>query len=974
MVYKGKNFDPSYHYKKNFNRSLQESNYDNSNFYNNYNHNHSYTAPIPLPLPPPPPPPIGWTNNPFPSRHYGNYKQNSERYIPSSSSKKKNRKREVDGRPGKEAAGVNNNTSYTTIDNNNSTISKSNSNSNNNNTRIDGTISKSNSNSSNSNSNSSINSTISKNNSNCNNNNNNNNNSSSINSSINSSISKSNSNSNCNSNNNDNHDNNNNNNNNIGGSSSSSSTSGKAKKLKTPLEKLSKMEDHLERNPNDKLAHVNAYRIYGANIRKAPEGREWSRTPTLAPQDNYMDDTDKDEAELQQQELQQQQQWSSLSAQAATPYQDLHQNWNATGNNHHYQNKIRQSSVATTSSTTTTATPTDNRNPWTRSPSAPSSPSHMESPASSTTDFYPELSRNPTLNQSYNWTDQDEPGTGASMERLPSESVQPCQQSEKEQPSQSQPHLQLDTMVPSLALQAVDEKINFLDHLWKSGNDKLSQTVKVAEQSILTCVLRQVVEEIKIYAALREMLQSQVFKGQIDSIGTLTEMMQRLEATRKFDITCLQPGVPIPDTLLDQSVQAMDTMKPLLATSNGEESMTMHVPEIAVPPPPPYNVEEPATLSSDQPNLANSSNPRKRALEQTDSDQTQGNRATIYHDMDSGVTEDREAVHQSSLDATATTPTTITTLPALDRPYTPSRGELQVASTTSPSLSLNSRSSSISSTSTTRTSKWDRLMPNKPAGTAPPDNSRADSPALQQNNSVPPALANSTPASGNMEQAIGTTSDRISNGGRAMMDIEKELRLIREEGQEQRLRTEQLLAQLESEARLRREADHRVSQLAQELKNERCLTLEKDLESKRSEALLMMAKAREDIQQGKALFAQAKEELAMERAARAEAMIETARIEIERNRLLAYVQSLGGPSAVISGGLFVGGMTALPPTSAATLSARFPSPAGSDGGVLVTAPGSGGPPSVVDAETPSGQVNRNHLIETAIPVKVEGSL
>ena len=88
------------------------------------------------------------------------------------------------------------------------------------------------------------------------------------------------------------------------------------------------------------------------------------------------------------------------------------------------------------------------------------------------------------------------------------------------------------------------------------------------------------------------------------------------------------------------------------------------------------------------------------------------------------------------------------------------------------------------------------------------------------------------------------------------MDIEKELRLIREEGQEQRLRTDQLLAQLESEARLRREADQRVSQLSQELQNERHLTLEKDLELKRSEALLMMAKAHKEIQQGKVLIAQ----------------------------------------------------------------------------------------------------------------------
>lgn len=258
-------------------------------------------------------------------------------------------------------------------------------------------------------------------------------------------------------------------------------------------------------------------------------------------------------------------------------------------------------------------------------------------------------------------------------------------------------------------------------------------------------------------------------------------------------------------------------------------------------------------------------------------------------------------------------------------------------------------------------------MPNKAAGTPPLGNSYTDPPALQESNSVPPALTDSVPASKDMEQTISTNSGPTSYSGRTMMDIEKELRLIREEGQEQRLRTDQLLAQLESEARLRREADHRVSQLTRELQSERQLTLEKDLESKRSEALLMMAKAREEIQQGKVLIAQVKEELALERAAKAEAMIETARIEVERNRLLAYVQSLGGPSAVMPGGLFMGCKPAMPPTSAATLLTRFPLPTGSDGGgqgVLVAA-----------AESPSGQVNQDHLIDAAaISVKVEGSL
>ncbi|OAQ26645.1 hypothetical protein K457DRAFT_22021 [Linnemannia elongata AG-77] len=778
-----------------------------------------------------------------------------------------------------------------------------------------------------------------------------------------------------------NNNNTNSNNTNNSRSSSCSSSSANAKKRETPLEKQLRVADHLARNPLDKRAHANAYKISGADVHKVPEDHEQSGAPALAPENNYMDDTNKDEAEPQQQE-QQQQQWSSLSAQAAIPHQDLHQDRNTMESNQCYQNMVRQSSVATTSSVTTTVTPTDNKNPWTRSPSVLSSSSQLLSPASSTMDIHPEPSPNSTLTQPYNWTDQDEARTGKTTESLPSEVVQPCQQLDVTQTSQSQTYPQLDNvmkMVPSLALQAIDEKINFLDHLWRSGNDKLSQTVKVAEQSVLTCVLRQVMEEVRIYAVLRETLHSQAFKGQILPIETLTETMRQLDARRNFDISCLQPGVPIPDIPLDQSFQAMHDMTPLLATSNGVESTTTPAPEVAAPPPPANNVEESAAVSSDQAHLANSSNPRKRTLEQIDSDQTQGSRATMYHDIDSSVTEDTKGpdlqpsnnstVHQSSVDTTATTLTTITTLPTLDRPHTPSSAEVQRVSTTSStsSLSLDSLSSSISSTPTTRTSKRDKPMPNKAAGTPPLGNSYTDPPALQESNSVPPALTDSIPASKDMEQTISTNSGRTSYSGRTMMDIEKELRLIREEGQEQRLRTDQLLAQLESEARLRREADHRVSQLTRELQSERHLTLEKDLESKRSEALLMMAKAREEIQQGKVLIAQVKEELALERAAKAEAMIETARIEVERNRLLAYVQSLGGPSAVMPGGPFMGCNPAMPPTSAATLLTRFPSPTGSDGGgqgVLVTA-----------AESPSGQVNQDRLIDAAaISVKVEGSL
>ncbi|KAF8938989.1 hypothetical protein BGZ47_008340, partial [Haplosporangium gracile] len=774
-------------------------------------------------------------------------------------------------------------------------------------------------------------------------------------------------------------------------SNSSANGNGNTKKHESPLEKKSRIEDHLKRNPHDKQAHADAYRIYGLNIRKASEDRERSGTPALIPKGNCMGDTNKNGGESQQQ----QQQSLSLSVLSVIPYEDLQEYRNTTENDYHFNNhhfnpnfQIRLSSAAPTPSISTTP-PTDNLHPWTRSPSVTSSSSQLQSPASSTTEIHPESSSHSTFAQPYNRTDQGEPGTEATIERLRSETVQPYQQSEKAQPSQSQPHSRLGdimTMVPSLALLAVDEKINYLDHLWRTGSDKLSQTVKVAEQSVLTCVLRQVLEEVKIYAVLRETLQSQDVKGHIGTIGTLGEMMRQLEAKRKFDITCLQPGVPIPEIPLEQSIHVMDAPTPLLATSNGAELTTTPVTEVGTIPP--DNVKGLPMLSSDQPHSADASNPWKQALEQTGSGQTQISRTTIYHDMDSSPTEDPEGhnvqssnnltVYESILDTTTTTSTTVSTLPALDRPNTSSIMELQVVSTaSSSSLPLNSRSSSVSSSPTAGTSRWDKLTPNKTTRAIQSDNSRTDIPVSQQSSPVPPALAFSTSTCGNMEQAIHTTSGGISNSGRAMIDIEKELRLIREEGQEQRLRTDQLLVQLESEARLRREADHQISKLSQELQNERYLTLEKDLESKRSEALLMMAKAREEIQQSKVLIAQAKEELALERAAKAEAMIETARIEVERNRLLAYVQSLGGPPALMTGDLLVGDKPALPLNSSATFSARFPSPAGSDGGggILAGAPGSGGPLSLVNAEIPAAQVNRDHPIDTiAIPVKVESAL
>jgi len=166
--------------------------------------------------------------------------------------------------------------------------------------------------------------------------------------------------------------------------------------------------------------------------------------------------------------------------------------------------------------------------------------------------------------------------------------------------------------------------------------------------------------------------------------------------------------------------------------------------------------------------------------------------------------------------------------------------------------------------------------------------SAAHAESLTPSTAAPPLDEKAAP-SGVGQRTEVIASDRI-------LGLERELRLIREEGREQRLRTEQLLAQLESEARLRRDADEIVSQLNKDLQNERAMTLEKDLELKRAETLLMMSKAREEIQQSKMLVAQAQEELAQARAAKAEAMFETAKVDAERMQLLAYIHSIGGPT------------------------------------------------------------------------------
>jgi hypothetical protein len=411
------------------------------------------------------------------------------------------------------------------------------------------------------------------------------------------------------------------------------------KNLETSLEKKIKVEDQLERNPHDKQTHVDARRINGDNICKTPEDCERPRTPALTPADSPIDNT-KDEADPQQQS-------TPLSTQSTIPYLEHPQDRNTTESDHtdnHHDDpnlQIRQSSVGTTTSSTIA---TDNQNPWTRSPSLLSSSSRPQSPASSTTDIHLGTTSDSTLTQPVNWTSQGESGAGATMERLPSERTQPHQQPEQSLPSTQSGNIM--TTAPSLALMAVDEKINYLDYLWKSGSDKLNQSAKVAEQSVLTCVLRQVLEEVRIYAILRETLQNQDLNGHISTIEAVNETMRQLDSRRKFDITCLQPGVPIPEAPLDHTLQETYTISPL-ATGNGAETMTMS----AIQQPPIVNIEESEAevLSSDQTNSTDVSNPRKRTLEQMDPSETQVNRVSKYQDDDKTTGDTEGTFHSFSL-------------------------------------------------------------------------------------------------------------------------------------------------------------------------------------------------------------------------------------------------------------------------------------------------------------------------------------
>ncbi|KAF9906628.1 hypothetical protein EC991_000429 [Linnemannia zychae] len=692
-------------------------------------------------------------------------------------------------------------------------------------------------------------------------------------------------------------------------------------------EKKSRLEAHLQRNPDDVAAHDNARKKYGEDILgQVANNPKQSGTSVSDPSDNR-----KEMIDSQQQQLQS----SSLSnlAQTLQEQQQQHRNtleegqYNNNNTNHHVD--IPESQIQQSSATSTTST-IDNESSWAQSPSILSSMSSpAQSPVSSTTTADSHLG--PFL-------DSVSCSQKAGVELVSSEIVveHPLATS-SEQPYQQQPSgsasLQpsfnnIVTMAPSLELQAVDEKINHLDSLWSSGSDKLAQTTKVAEQGVLTCVLQQLLEEIRIYANLRETLQNLNFNGQAGTVETLRETMQQLEVRRTYDIRCLQPGVPIPEMPLDQCIPVPPAKVSVngshLAVSNsgrGPESTTIKpATEVAPETPPSTDVEQQLSISTDSHTYSTTTTPdnsRKRPLlsEGTEASHSQltkttkkshensvpakhfplpnqlSNLATIARSGGDGAGKSAgtNAAQQSTLDNT--------TIPTPTPTPTPAQGSESVSSKNKPLTTVvpvrGSTSAGANNTTAVDSCTSSSL-------TTPPPIVIVADPTLSSSTTTVTAgsldtEAGSSATPGNIT-TITTAPRTTITRGQVILDIEQELRLIRQEGQEQRLRTEQLLAQLESEARLRRESDARVAQLTRDLQNERHLTLEKELESKRSEALLMMAKAREELQHGQVLIAQAREELAIERAAKAEAMVETAKMQVERDRLLAYVQSLGRSS------------------------------------------------------------------------------
>lgn len=97
------------------------------------------------------------------------------------------------------------------------------------------------------------------------------------------------------------------------------------------------------------------------------------------------------------------------------------------------------------------------------------------------------------------------------------------------------------------------------------------------------------------------------------------------------------------------------------------------------------------------------------------------------------------------------------------------------------------------------------------------------------------------------------------------------------------LKVEKMLVMMET--KLRTSAEEGMVRCQNELQEQRIQTLEKDLECRRSEALVMNAKANEEIKEAHLQVAKAREE-------RAEAREHAVRLELERELLLKRIQEL----------------------------------------------------------------------------------
>ncbi|KAI1313002.1 hypothetical protein EDD11_002780 [Mortierella claussenii] len=150
------------------------------------------------------------------------------------------------------------------------------------------------------------------------------------------------------------------------------------------------------------------------------------------------------------------------------------------------------------------------------------------------------------------------------------------------------------------------------------------------------------------------------------------------------------------------------------------------------------------------------------------------------------------------------------------------------------------------------------------------------------------------------------------------LQFEQELAKMREEARQQRIRTDQLLELLHTEALQRREAEQQGSQMRQELQDTRLQLLRKELEARRSETIAMMHKAQLESREAAVAVAEAKEQYAK---AVAEIMfLKTKLQEAEYKALHVADGSVNG-----HGGLSGATLTTLTTTTASTYASAFAS-------------------------------------------------